>query len=133
MTHRILAGRHVLVVDDERLVLQAVSRLLRRLGAAAIYEATSLDAALGTVVSSRVDLALIDLAIGHTSGLTVIAALRRAHPGLPVLLITGSADPEGLPDDVAVLHKPFLVADLADAIEGRIDPVTSSADERWVG
>ena len=123
MTEPILQGLHVLVVDDDRLVSSAISRMLRGLGASEVYQAGSLDAALGTVACAHLDLVLVDLAIGHTSGVTVLAALREARPALAALLITGS-EPDRLPAGTELLRKPFTFRELAKAAARQLGAAT---------
>jgi DNA-binding NtrC family response regulator len=106
----------VLVVDDEPLVLRATSRALMAVDASHVHLARSLDAAIGTVASSVVDAAVVDLNIGATSGLAVAAALRRMRPGLPVVLMTGGARPDDLCGAV-YLMKPFSPGELAEAVQ----------------
>ena len=53
------------------------------------------------------------------SGTDLVHQLRKIHPDLPCLIITGYAESEavgGRPDDVMVLSKPFTSAKLSEAI-----------------
>jgi DNA-binding response OmpR family regulator len=72
--------------------------------------------------ATQIDLVVTDVVMpGGTSGLDLARELRRARPGLPVLLMTGFAGSfatEGFP----VLAKPFTVAQLQaelDALLGQ--------------
>jgi CheY-like chemotaxis protein len=110
-----LSNLHILVVDDDELVLHSVARLLRVLGAQ-VDVAGRLDSALGSVATAAIDVALVDLNLGRTNGLTVARALKAVNPKLPTILMTGEAcrsqaGVEGF------LRKPFSVAQLVDAVQ----------------
>ncbi|HEY3401650.1 MAG TPA: ATP-binding protein [Geothrix sp.] len=101
-----------LVVDDEASLRAAVVEYLQLQGLMVLEAADGIEA-LETLMS-RDDLALVvmDLTMPRMSGLEALAALRRTHPRLPVVLVSGyTADP-GLRDlqlDAATsfLAKPF--------------------------
>ncbi|MEQ9322858.1 MAG: response regulator [Polyangiaceae bacterium] len=131
MPRSILDGFNALVVDDDRLVMRSMARILRTMGVATVYEAASLDAAIGTVATSPVDVAFIDLALGSISGLTVMTALRQTRPELPMLLVTGGPVPDELPEGVVVLRKPFTHTALASAVEEQL--ATHSESRRSAG
>ena len=47
------------------------------------------------------------------------------HPGLPAVVITGFADPDGLSVDARVLTKPFRAEELARAVAAALDAPAS--------
>jgi two-component system cell cycle sensor histidine kinase/response regulator CckA len=55
-------------------------------------------------------------------GVELARRARRVHPGLPILLVTGFADPQAqaVVSDlgISVLPKPFTLKALAERIEG---------------
>jgi DNA-binding NarL/FixJ family response regulator len=51
-------------------------------------EADSVDAALNACRTSEVDLAIVDLSLGSTSGLELIKQLHEEHPQLPILVLS---------------------------------------------
>ncbi len=60
-----------------------------------------------------------DYAMPELSGTELVHQLRKVHPDLPCLIITGYADGEavgGRPDGVMVLSKPFTPGKLSEAI-----------------
>lgn len=83
-------ARAGLLVDDDPLFLRALQRTLQKRGFETTL-ATSLSEALAAGKGQRLDFALIDLRLGAESGLELIAPLRRAHPALRIILLTGYA------------------------------------------
>ena len=79
--------RSVLIVDDDKSVLQSCARSLK--AERKVYT-TSDPARARTLISSfKPDAAIIDLRIGTTSGLDLIRDLRRLHPDVKVALMSG--------------------------------------------
>jgi len=111
------AGLRVLIVDDDPRVLGAVVRLARRLGWTP-RSASSVDEAREQAVQGELDLLLTDLVLRQGDGLQVRDAVRELQPGLPVVLMTGHPGDliTGLDPDDVVLHKPFQVSDLQQAV-----------------
>ena len=80
--------RNVLVVDDDALLLSSWRRMItreRKNAAVAGDGATALQLA----AQQSFDLAIVDLRLGRSSGLDLIADLRRAHPDLLIALCSG--------------------------------------------
>jgi EAL domain-containing protein (putative c-di-GMP-specific phosphodiesterase class I)/CheY-like chemotaxis protein len=85
----------VLVVDDEPAVRRLLSRVLTRRGFAVLQAADGAEA-LNTIEASAVDLVLLDHVLPDQSGTAVLIQIR-SNPAtitLPVILVTGNADPE---------------------------------------
>jgi len=97
----------ILVIDDNELVRRAVSSLLRGSGAK-VVKASDARAALSLLEQDpRFDLAISDVAMDGMSGVEFAGCLRKAHPSLPVLLVSGVSSREALPEGVGFLAKPF--------------------------
>jgi FixJ family two-component response regulator len=54
------------------------------------------------------------------SGVELALALREALPQLPVLIVSGYADVEGLTPGLPRLAKPFRSAELAESLAGLV-------------
>jgi DNA-binding NtrC family response regulator len=107
------AGRRILVVDDERALLEAFASLMRRFRYEAEFfsdparavEAIALDpAAWGLVIT--------DMRMPGLDGLAFVKAVRSLVPGLPVVFMTGFATDElkaaaNRLGKVVFLEKPF--------------------------
>jgi CheY-like chemotaxis protein len=110
----------ILVVEDEALILMATLDMLRELG----HEPLSARCA-GAAIDrferdSPVDLLLTDVNLPDMHGHLLAAELRSRTPGLPVIFATGYrltiAETVAASGPFAILSKPFLVSELADAI-----------------
>jgi two-component system response regulator ResD len=121
----------VLVVDDEPVIADVVSRYLRRAGYETAVAGTG-QQALGRAEAARPDVVVLDLMLPDIDGLEVMRRLRRADRGRgAIILLTARGEESdrivGLrlgADDYVV--KPFSPAELVarvDAVLRRIDPV----------
>ena len=117
-----LAGRRLLVVDDDASVRAALGARLETWGAqvAACDGLPGLRAWLKEG-HARPDMLLTDHQLPEGSGLQVIEALRERHGAVPALLVTGNTAPADVArlvrSGVPVLHKPFRAEALLAAIE----------------
>lgn len=115
--------KHVLVVDDEPLLVRLCKRRLENHGYAVTVSTTSLDA-LDLVLenSGNYDLLLTDLTMPGLSGRELIRKTLLQIPTLPVIVLTGMNDPEVEKElyDLGVkvvLEKPVLDDDLVKAVD----------------
>lgn len=79
-----------LLVDDDALYLRTLQRSLARHGVETVV-ASDPASALRVARESRPDFALIDLKLGHDSGLALIQPLRAIRADMRILLVTGYA------------------------------------------
>ena len=117
--------KHVLVVDDEALLVRLNKRQLENGGYRVSVSTTSLGA-LELVVKDpgKYDLLLTDLTMPELSGIELIQKTLEHVPTLPVIVVTGMVDSEVEKqlDDLgvkAVLLKPLLDNNLVLTV-GRI-------------
>jgi DNA-binding response OmpR family regulator len=104
-------GPLVLVVDDDT-SLRLLARVNLELEGFVVVEATSVEEARAAVAESRPAVVLLDVHLGGETSGSLLDELRAT--GIPVALVTGSPDVEGLrvrADDL--LMKPFLPEALA--------------------
>jgi len=83
----------VLIIDDDVQFCRALSRVIERLGFRALQ---STDAAVGLELVSRETpgLVMLDLVMPGMNGPQFLAELRKTHPYLPVVIVTGFPDGE---------------------------------------
>jgi PAS domain S-box-containing protein len=105
----------VLLVDDEPLVRASTADMLAEMGYE-VVEADSGSDALALVDVRVPDLVITDHLMPGLSGTDLALILAAERPGLPVLIVSGYADLDGLPADLPRLTKPFRQADLADCL-----------------
>jgi len=104
-----IAGRTVLIIDDEDLVRDVVARMIEDLGYSAV---TARDGASGLALidAQPVDAVLVDMTMPGMNGAEVISSLRVRRPGLPVVLCSGyDRARAGTPEADAYLPKPFRI------------------------
>ncbi|MFL5846390.1 MAG: PAS domain S-box protein [Solirubrobacteraceae bacterium] len=109
-------NRRVLVVEDDAKLLDATHRMLERHG----YEASTAEnatVALAKISDGDFDVVLTDLVMPGMSGVGLAQRLRVEHPEISVICMSGYSARRGLlPDDVAILEKPFSPQELLTAI-----------------
>jgi len=118
----LIAGRHILVADDEPNIRQTIANVLGKLGAT-VHVAKDGAEASAIIDQRPLDLLVSDIKMPHRNGYELFAAARRRDATIPVILMTGfgydpnhcivRASQEGLQ---AVLFKPFKIDQLLDEI-----------------
>ena len=118
----------VLLVDDEPLVRASTADMLTELGYE-VVEADSGHDALALLEMRVPDLVITDHLMPGLSGTDLALILAAERPGLPVLIVSGYAELDGLPADLPRLTKPFRQSDLAGCIAGlRASEADTSCD-----
>jgi PAS domain S-box-containing protein len=110
-------ARNVLIVDDDFLVSMSTAAMLEDAGHS-VVTAYSGQEALKTISESKpFDLLITDQGMPNMSGHELIERVRAQFPKLSVILATGYAEtPAGLSPYVIKLSKPFLQAQLLEAV-----------------
>ena len=96
-----------LVIDDDEHDRELVTRMVARAG----HEAAAADSAEGAIAlarAERFDVALVDLSMPGTDGVTALRLLRRDHPELRLLVVSGYDD------------RPHVVAAVAAGADGYV-------------
>lgn len=114
----------ILLVDDDDAFRTMLRRALQRVGHT-VLEAEDGRAALRTLSGATVDLVITDIIMPNTEGIETIIALRRTHPELKVIAMSGGGrmKPEGYLEvakqfgAVHVFKKPFNTKKFFAAIE----------------
>jgi CheY-like chemotaxis protein len=122
----------LLVIDDEPVVRLLVCQTLRQAGYTCL-EAASALAALKQLQSDpqRLDGMVVDIRLPDMSGLNLVRLARTHRPGMPVLFISGYAQPEADEPELqqllqAFLPKPFTPDQLLAAVRESL-PTPQSA------
>jgi hypothetical protein len=102
--------QQILVVDDEDMVRHFAARILTAEGYRVVQAADGADA-LDVLNARPVDLVLTDVVMPRLNGIQLLEHLSVAHPGLPILLMSGYGTTELMDRGVSVpcglLAKPF--------------------------
>lgn len=116
----------VLVADDDREMLEMVSRVLGRLGLEVVTACSGSDLLEKVAEQGPFDLVVTDVSMPWMSGLQVMHSARTAGMRCPVIVITAlrnhrTADQvEALGVEVRRLNKPFSVDELEEAVRAFI-------------
>ena len=125
-----LPKQHILIVDDDEAVRSVIRRSLERAGYG-VREAREGGAALKLLASAPADLVITDLVMPDMEGIALILSLRKSHPKLPVIAMSGGGRmrPEGYLDiarncgAARILAKPFDVEDLIAMVQQLLGPL----------
>ena len=85
---------HVLIVDDDLLVSEMLSDLVRRLGHDAVSAATLSDG-LTEIRGGEYDLVLLDVHLPDGNGLDALPDIRNARSAPEVIIVTGAGEVDG--------------------------------------
>jgi len=117
-------GHTVLLVDDEKMVLEVGKAILQRLGNQVITAASG-EEALDRFSQHRetIDCVVLDLTMPGMDGQATFQQLRELSPELPIIIASGLALDHvagqfGDTQPSAVIQKPYQVADLSAKIQG---------------
>jgi PAS domain S-box-containing protein len=115
-------GEHLLLVDDEKAVLEVGRRLLSEIGYVVTTAGGGADAVriLGQA-PARFDLVLTDLAMPGMSGIELARSVASTSPGIPVVLLSGriestTLEAAGEAGIRKLVAKPFLKHEIARAL-----------------
>lgn len=113
-------GSRVLLVDDERSVLEGLEELLEMEGFS-VVTASSAEEALAVFQPGAFDVAVVDVLLPGVSGIALAQKLIQSDPQLALVFASGHT-PEVLPHELAsrprvmFLQKPFSVRALLDTL-----------------
>src|SRR5918999_6205835 len=120
---------HVLIVDDDLALLQALPEFLRiRMAGLKVDTAQSGSAALDQINARDYDAIVTDIRIPGMGGLELLAEIRTHRPDIPTLMITGYADQDLVVQALRAgaydfIEKPidrdYLIASLRRAMDQR--------------
>jgi PAS domain S-box-containing protein len=112
-----VAGRKVLLVEDNPEVAEATRELLARMDCV-VQTVGNAEAALQALDQGEFDLVLSDIVMaGARNGLDLARVIRERRPGLPVILATGYSEAASQAGgEFTVLRKPYDASDLNKAL-----------------
>jgi signal transduction histidine kinase/DNA-binding response OmpR family regulator len=126
-------SEHILLVDDEEVLVEANKQLLESLG----YKVTGVPSALDAMEVFRsqpqhFDMVITDMTMPQMTGDRLAKSMMEIRPDLPVILCTGfsaSIDARKLAEMKvqALLYKPILKSDIAKAVRKTLDACQKTA------
>jgi CheY-like chemotaxis protein len=118
----------ILVIEDDGHVRMAIEHCLKKSGHAVVI-ATDGQEGMRHVHKNAIDLVVTDIFMEGQEGLETIATLRKKHPKIPVIAMSGGNPASETMLKVArelgahqVLSKPFWAKGLLDAVEKALAP-----------
>lgn len=129
---RAALGRQLSVVlaDDDARFRRLVRGVLEDDGYLVVGEAGTSDEVLEVVARRRPDVVVLDLVMEGADGLSALADLQAAHPGLPVLVISSLFDPV-VEQEVLQLGARYLEkVEGIEALEQAIDALAAVERDR---
>jgi two-component system nitrogen regulation response regulator NtrX len=117
-------GKRILIVDDDAQIRTLLRTVLESRGYVVWHASDGVEAA-GLMQTETPDLVVTDIFMPEADGFEVLAAIKKAHPDMPVIVVSGSQiTPNvdflhlaGRLGAYSVLHKPFRPQELIDAVE----------------
>src|SRR5258708_18862969 len=111
---------HILIVDDNSMGLMARRTVLEELGHK-VHTCSSGQEALEQCGKQRFDVVVTDYKMPKMNGIEFIRELRKHHPGVPVILISGFTDALGLNEattgaDIVIQKSSLEVGQLIRAV-----------------
>ena len=91
-----MAGKHILIVDDDTAFVKLYSLFLKNKGLeiSAVYSAGE---ALGAIEEFSPDLVVLDVMMEHfDSGFNVSKSIKEKHPDMPIILMTAIGEETGM-------------------------------------
>jgi two-component system, OmpR family, response regulator len=115
-------GRHVVLIEDEQNIIEAIRFLLTREGWTVDTHSDGADA-LDIIRAAQPDLVILDLMLPNKSGMEILRDLREeaAFENLPVLMLTarGQARDRDMAEKAGVsrfMTKPFSNTEVVTAV-----------------
>jgi len=105
------------VLDDDNQVLETVAEILGDAGYTVAPFATGSQALEEVAGSEPIDLMIVDFAMPEMRGDQFATQARLRRPTVPILFISGYAEPTSLLSEPFVLRKPFSIASLISTTE----------------
>jgi CheY-like chemotaxis protein/two-component sensor histidine kinase len=110
------ARGRALLVDDEELVRMSTADMLVDLGYEVVEASSAEEAVRLMSENDAIDLLVTDHLMPGMSGADLARKVRLLNPNLPILIVSGYAEVEGIAPDLARLTKPFRNAELAERL-----------------
>jgi DNA-binding response OmpR family regulator len=122
----------ILLIDDERSIREALSKVLREEDYEVLLAKTGSEA-MERHADGRIDLLLLDLNLAGENGWGTLQCLAKVNPLVPIIIITGRSNQRDLAEQSgadALMEKPLDVLQLLQIIRGLLDEPLARRVER---
>jgi|WetSurMetagenome_2_1015567.scaffolds.fasta_scaffold489713_1 DNA-binding NtrC family response regulator len=133
--NRFIRMTRILIIDDDRHMRNACSRVLSKAGWSMICAETG-DEGLKEIKNGaeKINVILLDQLMPGMSGMDVLAQIQAIDPSLPVIIITGSATEETAAELIRqgardCLPKPFTPEELRTAVNKAVSQALSKPED----
>ena len=113
----------ILVVDDAAFMRMMIKDILVKNGFEVVGEASNGAEAVIRFGELEPDLVTMDITMPEMDGITALKEIRKTHPNLPVVLITGNPMVVAQSSEFPLLPKPIVSRDLHAALQRYLGPV----------
>jgi len=113
-----LAGRKVLVVEDEAIIAEAALMMLQDAGAEAVGPCDSVSKALNALEQSDIDVALLDMDLKGMRSTAVMQTL--VERGIPFVAATGHTIAAAVGGAPVIISKPYTPQQMLAALESAL-------------
>ncbi len=126
----------ILIVDDEPVILDVLSRFLETGGRTLLLAGSRAEAMAEVERAGGVDVALVDKNLGDGSGLDLARDLRRGRPDVEVILITGYASFDSAVEAVRIGAFDYVAKPVSDydalnlKVENALEKVRMKREQR---
>jgi two-component system nitrate/nitrite response regulator NarL len=119
----------VLLIDDHALFRFGLQELLERRGIQVVAALGDTSAGLRRIAETAPDVVLLDMRMPQIDGLEMLRQIRRAHPSMPIAMLTTSAEERDVIDSLQSgaqgyllkdMEPDALIAALEEIVQGRI-------------
>jgi DNA-binding NtrC family response regulator len=120
------SGRHIIVADEDRRMVDWIIRTLRDDGHAVFHAYDVLSATQLAIGLEVCNLLISNTKVEGSEGVELIQYLRKHRPTLPIIYLAniGRSTPEmeaKLPADIPILREPFTVENLRGTVAAMLD------------
>jgi len=121
---------NIVLIDDDSLTRELLGRLLTELGHTVSLAADGVEG-LKAIGTQSTDLVITDLVMPNKEGIETIMELRRVHPQVKIIAISGGRDPGFVERNLLIasrlganqsLKKPFTREQLERALADALHP-----------
>jgi CheY-like chemotaxis protein len=121
-----MTALRVLVVEDDTIIGLLLAEMLEEMG----YDVCAIESTEATAVAAaarcKPDLMIVDVQLGHGSGVVAVEEMLRSGP-IPHVFVSGDRTRlQALRSSAVVIQKPFREADLVRAIQRALGGALSS-------
>lgn len=105
----------ILILDDDENFRRTLAFILKRAG----YLVTTAEHpkdAVETLMSGAFDLAVLDIKMPDMDGLSLLAEIRKTHPRLPVLILTGFAGVDSAVEALRLNARDYFIKPIEPAV-----------------